>query len=37
MELTIPSHALMEPVDAYGVFVDAFKKAEIKPEISTEE
>ncbi len=37
MELTIPAHALMEPVDAYGEFVDAFKRAEIKPEISAEE
>ncbi|MEM2109088.1 MAG: transcription elongation factor 1 family protein [Candidatus Odinarchaeota archaeon] len=34
MELVIPSHALMEPVDAYGEFVDAFKRAEIKSQMS---
>lgn len=30
-ELTIDSHALMEPVDAYGEFVDAVKRGDIKP------
>ena len=32
MELTIPAHDLMEPVDAYGEFVDAFNRGEIKPQ-----
>ncbi|MHA1409458.1 MAG: hypothetical protein ACTSQY_03900 [Candidatus Odinarchaeia archaeon] len=31
LELEIPSHSLMEPVDAYGDFVDAFKEGKIAP------
>ena len=38
LELEIPSHDLMEPVDAYGDYVDAFKKGEITSQkIITEE
>jgi transcription elongation factor Elf1 len=31
LELEIPSHSLMEPVDAYGEYVDAFHRGEIAP------
>ncbi|MHA1753932.1 MAG: hypothetical protein ACTSYR_00205 [Candidatus Odinarchaeia archaeon] len=37
LEISIPAHDLMESVDAYGDFVDAFHRGEIKPQKIIEE